>query len=32
LSLFEMVGHPQPVYPDAELAAHARSKGWETIQ
>jgi HAD superfamily hydrolase (TIGR01490 family) len=28
LGLFEMVGNPRPVYPDAELAALAKSKGW----
>lgn len=26
--LFDMVGNPRPVYPDAELAALAKSKGW----
>ena len=30
-SLFEMVGHPVAVYPDAQLAALARAKGWKTI-
>lgn len=28
LGLFEMVGNPRPVYPDAELAALAKAKGW----
>ncbi|HZY43360.1 MAG TPA: haloacid dehalogenase-like hydrolase [Anaerolineae bacterium] len=28
LGLFEMAGNPRPVYPDAELAAQAKSKGW----
>lgn len=28
LGLFDMVGNPRPVYPDAELAALAQSKGW----
>lgn len=28
LGLFDMVGNPRPVYPDAELAALAHSKGW----
>lgn len=32
LSLFEMVGHPVAVYPDPQLAAHARKKNWETIE
>jgi HAD superfamily hydrolase (TIGR01490 family) len=32
LSLFQMVGHPVAVYPDPELAAHAREKSWEIIQ
>ncbi len=29
--LFEMVGHPVAVYPDAQLAALARERNWETI-
>jgi len=32
LSLFQMVGHPVAVYPDPELAAHAREKSWEMIR
>lgn len=28
LALFELVGNPRPVYPDAELAAVARQRGW----
>ena len=32
LSLFEMVGHPTAVYPDAELAALAKEKNWRVIQ
>jgi len=28
MGLFELVGHPCPVYPDAELAAVARQRGW----
>lgn len=28
LGLFEMVGHPRPVYPDTELAEIARQRGW----
>lgn len=32
LSLFELVGHPVAVYPDAQLAALAREKGWQVIQ
>ncbi len=28
LGLFEIVGNPRPVYPDAELAALAQKKGW----
>jgi HAD superfamily hydrolase (TIGR01490 family) len=31
LSLFELVGHPIAVYPDAELEAHARAKNWEIV-
>ena len=31
LPLLERVGHPVAVYPDSELAAHARSRGWEVI-
>jgi len=26
--LFDLVGNPRPVYPDAELAALARQRGW----
>jgi HAD superfamily hydrolase (TIGR01490 family) len=29
--LLERVGHPVAVYPDPQLAAHARSKGWGVI-
>jgi len=32
LSLFEMVGHPTPVYPDPQLAALAKENKWEIIQ
>ena len=28
VALFDLVGHPCPVYPDAELAALARQRGW----
>ena len=31
LPLLEKVGHPVAVYPDAQLAAHARRCGWEII-
>ena len=31
LPLLERVGHPVAVYPDAELAALAQSRGWEII-
>lgn len=31
LPLFEMVGHPVVVYPDAALAALAREKNWEIL-
>ena len=31
LSLFEMVGHPTPVYPDAQLAAYAKEKNWQVL-
>ncbi len=31
LPLFEMVGHPVAVYPDAQLAALAREKNWEIL-
>jgi HAD superfamily hydrolase (TIGR01490 family) len=31
LPLLECVDHPVAVYPDAELAAHARTRGWEII-
>ena len=31
LPLLERVGHPVVVYPDDELAAHAQSRGWESI-
>ena len=32
LPLLDKVGHPVAVYPDAQLAAHARERGWETIE
>ena len=28
IGLFDLVGNPRPVYPDAELAAVARQRGW----
>lgn len=28
MGLFDIVGHPRPVYPDAELARVAQEKGW----
>jgi HAD superfamily hydrolase (TIGR01490 family) len=31
LPLLERVGHAVAVYPDAELATHAQSRGWEII-
>ena len=31
LELLQMVGHPVAVYPDAQLGALAREKGWEMI-
>jgi len=31
LPLLERVTHPVAVYPDPELAAHARSQGWEIM-
>jgi phosphoserine phosphatase len=31
LPLFQMVGHPVAVYPDAQLAALAREKNWEIL-
>jgi len=31
LPLLERVGHPVAVYPDPELTAHARSRGWEIM-
>lgn len=31
LPLLEHVGHPIAVHPDRELAAHARTNGWEVI-
>lgn len=31
LPLLERVGNPVAVYPDEQLAAHARNRGWETI-
>ena len=32
LPLLERVGHPVAVYPDDQLAAHAQSQGWETME
>jgi len=32
LPLLERVGHPVAVYPDSQLAAHARSQGWEVME
>jgi HAD superfamily hydrolase (TIGR01490 family) len=31
LPLLERVGHPVAIYPDEDLAAHAREQGWEII-
>jgi HAD superfamily hydrolase (TIGR01490 family) len=31
LPLLEQVGRPVAVYPDAKLAAHARSQGWQVL-
>lgn len=31
MSLFDMVGHPHAVYPDAELAEVAAQRRWETL-
>ncbi len=31
LPLLERVGHPVAVYPDPQLAAHARGQGWEVM-
>ncbi|MBI5302297.1 MAG: HAD-IB family hydrolase [Chloroflexi bacterium] len=31
MALFEMVGHPVAVYPDAHLAEHARANRWEIL-
>ena len=31
ISLLERVGHPVAVYPDAQLAAHAKKRRWEII-
>ena len=28
MGLFDLVGHPRPVYPDAELAEAAKQRGW----
>jgi alcohol-forming fatty acyl-CoA reductase len=32
MGLFEMVGHPVAVYPDAKLAEHAARCGWPILQ
>jgi len=32
LSMLEMVGHPTAVYPDEELAAIARERGWQVVE
>ncbi len=32
LPLLERVGHPVAVYPDLQLAAHAREQGWEVME
>ena len=31
IPLLERVGHPVAVYPDPQLAAHARSRGWDVM-
>jgi len=31
LPLLQRVGHPVAVYPDSQLAAHARAQGWEIM-
>jgi len=31
LPLLERAGHPVAVYPDSQLAAHARAEGWEIL-
>jgi HAD superfamily hydrolase (TIGR01490 family) len=31
LPVLERAGHPVAVYPDSQLAAHARAKGWEIL-
>jgi len=31
LGLFEMVGHPVAVYPDKQLAALAKERGWKVV-
>ena len=31
IPLLERFGHPVALYPDAQLAAHARRQGWEII-
>jgi HAD superfamily hydrolase (TIGR01490 family) len=31
IPLLERAGHPVAVYPDEQLAAHARSRGWEIM-
>jgi phosphoserine phosphatase len=31
LGLFQLVGNPVAVYPDAQLAAHAKQCGWAII-
>ena len=32
LGLFEIVGNPRPVYPSAELAAYAKTQGWQVYE
>ncbi len=32
LPLLEQVGHPIAVYPDAQLAIHAKKRGWEIVE
>ena len=31
MGLFDIVGNPHPVYPDAELARVAKEKGWPVM-
>jgi phosphoserine phosphatase len=32
MGLFDSVGNPRPVYPDAELAKVAAARGWVTMR